>query len=724
MKLKHKLPLMNIGLLIIGFVILWMGSINAFREFVVDNQEEIAFDKIELQTREIENTIQWGINQLTIMSKNPTVKGLNWDAIKPYALERLEDSPFDKIGIVYTDKSYYITSSTGISNLSDRDYVEEALKGRMVVSEPLYSKSTGSYQIVIAQPIMEDNQVQGIIIGGILMEDIESLIKGLSINQAGYGFLSDYRGDIIIHPTLDNLLNRNMYNYLQMTNSSFGSTKGYILYDDIEWGQSYAFYNYLELPGWYVVISVPLMEIYKPISGLLIRTTLTFLLVLFLLGVGTFFIIKGFLKPVDRLIADMKRVEGGEYALQVPIHKADEVGEITRQFNMTIEGISLRDEELQALNEELAASFEEINEANEKLTYAHEAITNNLSKQKMINQLGENLYLITDYDELLETILLHTGEMINASRSSIYILDENKYFRIKTSLNYTPEELEKLVFRENEGTFSWIMENKTELFIEDVNNDARYKKLALTEENQMLLQLPIFDENSEVIGTISYMSDNLNLDFIPFVKQLSKIISVSISNSSLISHIKSTYFDIIVALVKAMELKDTYTKGHSERVMNYSLSLGKRLDLSKGEMDILRHGSILHDIGKLGIPESLLSKCTRLDCSEYDMIKNHPIIGEAFVSNLKFLNSAKPIIRNHHERIDGRGYPDGLKGEEIPLLARIVAIADSYDAMTSERSYKPTMSLESAIIELREHAGTQFDAELVELFIDTLSQKE
>ncbi len=724
MKLKHKLPLMNIGLLIIGFVILWMGSINAFRKFVVDNQEEMAFERIELQTKEIDNTIRWGINQLTIMSESPIIKGLDWEVIRPIAMERLQDSPFDKIGIVYTDKSYYITSSTGINNLSDREYIEEAVKGKTVISKPLYSRSTGSYQIVIAQPIIEDNQVQGLIIGGILMKDIESMIKNLNVNEAGYGFLSDYRGDIIIHPSLDKLLNRNMYNYLQMTNSSFNNNKGYIVYDDIEWGKSYAFYNYLELPGWYVVISVPLAEIYKPISRLLLSTTLIFLLVLLLLGIGTYLIIKGFLKPVDRLIADMKKVEGGEYTLQVPIHKADEIGEITRQFNMTIEGISLRDEELQALNEELAASFEEINEANEKLTYAHEAISNNLTKQKMINQLGENLYLITDYEELLETILLHTGEMINANKSSIYILEEDKCFRIKTSLNYTAEERHQLVFQENEGTFRWIMENKTELFIEDVNKDIRYKKLASMEDNQMLLQLPIFDENGEVIGAISYMSDNLNLDFIPFVKQLSKIISVSISNTSLISHIRSTYFDIIVALVKAMELKDNYTKGHSERVMNYSLGLGRKLNLSRGEMDILRHGSILHDIGKLGIPESLLTKCTGLDCSEYDMIKNHPVIGEAFVSNLKFLNDAKPIIRNHHERIDGRGYPDGLKGEEIPMLARIVAIADSFDAMTSERSYKPTMSVESAIIELREHAGTQFDAELVELFIDSLSQKE
>ena len=724
MKLKHKLPLMNIGLLIIGFILLWIGSINAFQKFVVSNQREMAFEKIEMQARDIQNILNRGIHQLNRMSENPLVRSLDWEEIKPYALHKLEDSPFDKIGIVYTDMTYYITSSVGLGNLSERQYATDALKGKMVISEPLYSKSNGAYQVVIAKPIMEDAEVKGVLIGAILMQDIERMIMDLNVNQAGYGFLSDYRGEIIIHPTLNNLLNRNVYNYLQLTESSFIKEKGYIAYNDPQGGKSYAFYNYLRLPGWYVVISVPQKEIYKPITGLLIRTSIIFLLVLLLLGIGTYIIIKRFFRPIDRLILDMKRVEGGEYALQVPVYKDDEIGEISLQFNSTLEGISLRDEELQALNEELAASFEEINDANEKLTFAHEAISKNLTKQKMINQLGENLYLITDYEELLDTILVHTGEMINSKKSAIFILDEDQQFKIHSALNYSELELKRLVFHKTEGTFSWIMENKLELFIEDVEEDERYTGKEVLHDNKMLLQLPIFDENSEVIGVISYMSDNLNLDFIPFVKQLSKIISISLLNSGLISHIKGTYFEIIVALVKAMELKDTYTKGHSERVMNYSLILGKMLNLSRNEMDVLRHGSILHDIGKLGIPENLLTKCSKLDCNEYDMIRNHPIIGEAFISNLKFLNDAKPIIRNHHERIDGAGYPDGLKGEEIPLLARIVAIADAFDAMTSQRSYKPVMSVDSAIGEIRRHSGSQFDVELVELFIEALSRAE
>lgn len=724
MKLKHKLPLMNLGLLFVGFIILWIGSINTFQRFVVTNQKEIAYEKIEVQAREIKNKVKRGISQLEIMSKSRDVKGMQWDAIEPYALHKLEDGLFDKIGIVFPDKTYYITASQEMSNLSDRPYVDEALKGKIVISEPVYSKSNGKYQIVIAVPIHDGDEVKGLLIGTIPMHDIEAIIKELNVNYSGYGFLSNKSGDIIIHPRLDSLVNRNMYNYLQLPSNSFDSNQGSVIYKDSAGVESYAFYSFIELTEWYVVISVPVIDVYLPIAGLLIKTSLIFLFVLLMLAVGIYTIINKFFRPIDRLIEDMQRVERGEYTIQVPVYSEDEIGEISKQFNKTIEGISVREEELQALNEELAASFEEINAANDKLTFAHDAISKNLVKQRMINQLGENLYLISDYDELLDTILLYTGEMIESTKSAIFILDQEKEcFEVKSSLNYSEDEIKKFVFKKDEGTFKWMIENKIEIFIENIYEDPRYMHKAAPVE-KMLLQLPILDEAGEVIGVISYASDNISLDFIPFVKQLSKMISTTILNSNLITHIKSTYFDIIVALVKAMELKDTYTKGHSERVMNYSLLLGRHLNLSKQEMDTLRHGSILHDIGKLGVSETLLTKPDRLDCSEYELVKKHPTIGEAFISNLKFLDPAKPIIRNHHERADGNGYPDGLSGEGIPLLARIVSIADAYDAMTSVRSYREAMTMDDAVQELREHSAKQFDAYLVEAFISCLTESK
>ncbi|MFW5648998.1 MAG: HD domain-containing phosphohydrolase, partial [Candidatus Alkaliphilus sp. MAG34] len=271
----------------------------------------------------------------------------------------------------------------------------------------------------------------------------------------------------------------------------------------------------------------------------------------------------------------------------------------------------------------------------------------------------------------------------------------------------------------DEGTIGWIVENKEELLVTDTLNDPRFVfKYSWCADISMLLQIPIFDEETEVIGIISYFGNDLNLNFTPYLKQLSKMVSVTIQNSNLITEVERTHFSIIKGLVKAIEFKDSYTKGHSERVMEYSLMLGKKLNLSNKELKILRYGSILHDIGKLAIPDNILLKSGKLSDEEYELLKSHSEKGVEFIKDLKFLEDIMSIVRNHHERIDGKGYPDGLKGDEIERLTKIVTIADAYDAITSEREYRDALDEKEAIEELIKHKGTQFDSCLLDEFIE------
>lgn len=175
--------------------------------------------------------------------------------------------------------------------------------------------------------------------------------------------------------------------------------------------------------------------------------------------------------------------------------------------------------------------------------------------------------------------------------------------------------------------------------------------------------------------------------------------------------------DIIYALALAVEAKDPYTRGHSERVSEYSFRLAERVGLSEEERDVLRGAAILHDIGKIGVPEEILRKPGLLTAAEFHQVRRHPAIGERICSALKFARDMLPIIRHHHENYDGHGYPDGLTGQKIPLTARIVAIADGYDAMTSDRPYRSALPLEEALRRLEEGAGTQWDPELVPVFV-------
>ncbi|TYB30740.1 MAG: HD-GYP domain-containing protein, partial [Candidatus Mcinerneyibacterium aminivorans] len=161
-----------------------------------------------------------------------------------------------------------------------------------------------------------------------------------------------------------------------------------------------------------------------------------------------------------------------------------------------------------------------------------------------------------------------------------------------------------------------------------------------------------------------------------------------------------------------------YTRGHAERVTELSVKLAEEIGYEKEEIRTLKFGGILHDIGKIGVPAYILSKPSKLTDKEYDLMKRHPEIGATIVKDVEFLQPCLKIIRNHHERIDGNGYPDGIKGEQIPGLVKVLTIADAFDAMTTDRPYRKALSMEETKRRLLNNAGTQFDEKLVNIFID------
>ena len=190
-----------------------------------------------------------------------------------------------------------------------------------------------------------------------------------------------------------------------------------------------------------------------------------------------------------------------------------------------------------------------------------------------------------------------------------------------------------------------------------------------------------------------------------------------------LEQVETVYLELVKTLAEAIETKDAYTRGHCERVPEFSLNIAKTMGLSLGQIrDILLAG-ILHDVGKIGIPEGILTKPGPLNQKEWAMIQEHPALGLNIIKHVGFLGEAREIIAQHHERYDGTGYPKGLQGEEIHLGARILAVADSYDAMSTERPYHPPMNKEIIVEEIRKQAGRQFDPRVVEIFLTLLAQE-
>ncbi|MBN1615432.1 MAG: HD-GYP domain-containing protein [Deltaproteobacteria bacterium] len=227
-------------------------------------------------------------------------------------------------------------------------------------------------------------------------------------------------------------------------------------------------------------------------------------------------------------------------------------------------------------------------------------------------------------------------------------------------------------------------------------------------------------------GWLGLFSFNLKEIFrrgeLKLLSSIAEQLAIVISNADLYRDLENFVINVVKSLVSTIEAKDTYTKGHSDRVYHYSLVLAEALDLDDEQMDNLSWAAILHDIGKIGIPESILNKPARLSDQEYDIVKQHPGQGTRILKPLKQLLRSLPGILHHHERYDGAGYPDGLKGEDIPLMARIISVADTFDAITSVRAYRSDKTPEEALAIMEEVAGTQLDPRLVKVFKDLYDQ--
>jgi len=199
---------------------------------------------------------------------------------------------------------------------------------------------------------------------------------------------------------------------------------------------------------------------------------------------------------------------------------------------------------------------------------------------------------------------------------------------------------------------------------------------------------------------------------------------ISTSRTQILRDLSELFYKTIKSIAYALDAKDKYTLGHSMRVTLYSLALAKHLNLSDDLLEEIETTGLLHDIGKIAIPEKILLKPGKLTIEEYEVIKTHPALGGKLVSGIEKLKLISNWLKSHHERYDGRGYPEGLSGEQIPISSRIIAIADTYDAMTSDRSYRKALSHEEAIKEIRTCSGTQFDPNLAELFVSIRNEIE
>ena len=334
-----------------------------------------------------------------------------------------------------------------------------------------------------------------------------------------------------------------------------------------------------------------------------------------------------------------------------------------------------------------------------------------------------------DLQEILNLIMEIAKKTLDAEASSIFQIDEEKrelFFVVATGEK--GKEAKTIRIPWGKGIAGWVAEHGKPLLVPDVSKDPRFfqdvdKKTGF--KTKSILAVPLI-RKGKVIGVAEVINKKGGGEFtvedIILFEAIAEQAAVAMENAKLYSQLENLFLSSIRAIVNAIEEKDEYTRGHTGRVTEYSLLIGKRLGLSNDEIKTLELSALLHDVGKIGIPDSILRKPGRLTDEEYAVIKSHPLRGVKILEPIENIRHILPGIRHHHERYDGKGYPDGLKGKKIPFYARIIAVADAFDAMTSDRPYRKGLPIEIARKEIEENSGTQFDPECADAFLRELDE--
>ncbi len=342
--------------------------------------------------------------------------------------------------------------------------------------------------------------------------------------------------------------------------------------------------------------------------------------------------------------------------------------------------------------------------------------------QAKLLTIWEKLNSELDIDFVLSTAMSLLEEEIGAERSSIWEIDAEKgeiFFRIVRGEH--TEKLKEIRLKIGEGVVGHTVLTGEEIIINNVEKSEIWTKRVdsvSSFKTRSILSVPL-NYKGEIIGVIQLVNKKgkgFDKEDLNKVKMMAIPISTALINARMYQELKEIFFETAIALAEAVEKRDKYTAGHTRRVMKYSLLIAEQLGLSKEDRFWLSISAILHDIGKIGVPDSVLNKHSGLNKDETLVMKKHPLFGYEIVSKVKGLIKVLDGIKYHHEHVDGSGYPKGLKGEQIPLFARIIAVADTFDAMTTDRPYRKALSYKEAIDELERFSGKQFDSLVVEAF--------
>lgn len=368
----------------------------------------------------------------------------------------------------------------------------------------------------------------------------------------------------------------------------------------------------------------------------------------------------------------------------------------------------------QKLSEKDYITSEQLAEVNNKLVQR-------VNELDTINQISKVITSVPDMDKLLNLCLNEINVRLKVKHSSIMLIDDKRNeLVVRASQGHRSMQALGKTQKLDEGVAGRVVQGKKPILVKDIGYDSRFNKHERPDyKTKSFVSAPL-SLGQKILGVINIIDKVSGESFcetdVNLLCTIAGQVSIAVENSRLYMALEENVVNMVKFLADSLEAKNHYTSGHSKRVSEYSSSIANIMGVSAKEKDTLLHASLLHDIGKIGISELLFNKPDKLNDTEYDTIKSHPARGEEIIKPLGFLGEEIRHIRGHHESFDGSGYPDRLGGKDIPLLTRIMTVADSFDAMTSERTYRQPWKTDKAMLELKRMSGKQFDPDVVDAF--------
>jgi putative nucleotidyltransferase with HDIG domain len=340
-------------------------------------------------------------------------------------------------------------------------------------------------------------------------------------------------------------------------------------------------------------------------------------------------------------------------------------------------------------------------------------------------KLNEKISLALGKDTIAIHLVEEVQRFMNTNICVLFLAEESTGdLWVEAATGSQAETLKGFFVLKGESISGKVLASKEALLVNDLQKNSYYQS-----ENQeaylgnSFISVPLLIKGMP-IGVLNVTGKKSG---IPFTKRDEELLinvarmgAIAFQNSRLHEQIQVDYLKTMTTLAVILDARDPYTKRHSENVTRYSVAIAKEIGFSSAEVETIRRAGLLHDIGKIGIRDDVLLKPGKLTPEEFEQIKVHPVKGQEIVSSLPFLKDVAGLVRHHHERYDGKGYPDGKFGEDIELGSRIMAVSDSFDAMTTDRPYRKRLSLKEAITELIRCKATQFDPKVVDNFITIL----